>query len=203
MAESKKTAKAGPIADVAHPDKSVPADNSRSLVINRPILQDPMMTTGAEKVPKSADKPSVTNKKASRAVTIQPLSGSVEPSSKTEPKAPPVPSPSGETETGETPKLSESKADESSPAAEANAKLVDEEAERAKQAEHEAAIQKTIDSKKYFLPIKTVEQRKSARFVALGVLLALLLIVAWADIALDAGLIQINGVKPVTHFFSN
>jgi hypothetical protein len=39
--------------------------------------------------------------------------------------------------------------------------------------------------------------------VALGVVLAIVLALAWADIALDAGLIQINGVKPVTHFFSN
>jgi hypothetical protein len=39
--------------------------------------------------------------------------------------------------------------------------------------------------------------------VALGVLLSLVLILAWADIALDAGIIQLGNVKPVTHFFSN
>ena len=41
------------------------------------------------------------------------------------------------------------------------------------------------------------------RFVALGVLLSILLLLAWADIALDAGLVKVNSVKPVTHFFSN
>jgi hypothetical protein len=67
----------------------------------------------------------------------------------------------------------------------------------------EEAVQKLVDSKQYFLPINSVEKRKSKRFVALGIILAVLLAVAWADIALDAGLIQINGIKPVTHFFSN
>ena len=31
----------------------------------------------------------------------------------------------------------------------------------------------------------------------------LLLLLAWGDIALDANLIQVSGIKPVTHFFSN
>jgi hypothetical protein len=80
---------------------------------------------------------------------------------------------------------------------------VDLEAEAKQQAEHDAAIQKLVDSKKYFLPINAVEKRRSKRFVAVGVLLSLLLLAAWADIAADAGLISVPGVKPVTHFFSN
>lgn len=70
-------------------------------------------------------------------------------------------------------------------------------------AKHQAEIEKLTDSKKYYLPINTIEKRRSRRFVVLGTLLSLLLILAWADIALDAGLIHVNGVKPVTHFFSN
>jgi hypothetical protein len=79
---------------------------------------------------------------------------------------------------------------------------IDAEAE-AKQAEHDAAIQKLIDSKQYFLPINSVEKRRTKRVIVLGVALSLLLIIAWADVALDAGLVQIDGIKPVTHFFSN
>jgi hypothetical protein len=70
-------------------------------------------------------------------------------------------------------------------------------------AKRQAALEKLADSKKYYLPIDTVEKRRSRRFVALGVLLSLVLILAWADIALDAGIIQLGNVKPVTHFFSN
>lgn len=77
-----------------------------------------------------------------------------------------------------------------------------EAAEAAKQAEHVAEIQKLVDSKKYFLPINAVERRRSKRFIALGVVLSLILALAWLNIALDAGLIEIPGVKPFTHFFS-
>jgi len=40
-------------------------------------------------------------------------------------------------------------------------------------------------------------------FIILGVVLILLLAAAWADIALDAGLIHLDGVRPLTHLFSN
>jgi len=76
-------------------------------------------------------------------------------------------------------------------------------AETEAQAKHDEAIQKLIDAKQYFLPINAVELRKTKHFVVLGVIFSLLLLVAWADIALDAGLVQIPGIKPVTHFFSN
>ncbi len=77
------------------------------------------------------------------------------------------------------------------------------EAETTKEAQRQAAIDKLTDSKKYYLPINAVEKRRSRRFVILGIILSLLLIVAWADIALDAGLIHLGGIKPLTHFFSN
>lgn len=78
-----------------------------------------------------------------------------------------------------------------------------DETEAAAQAEHEVELQKIVDSKQYFLPINSLEKRRSRRFVLLGVVLSVVLLVAWADIALDASLITIPGIKPVTHFFSN
>lgn len=69
-------------------------------------------------------------------------------------------------------------------------------------AEHEAAIQKLVDSKQYYLPIKTVEQRRSQRNVIYGVLFTAFLIAAWLNIALDAGLIELGRIQPVTNFFS-
>jgi len=80
---------------------------------------------------------------------------------------------------------------------------VEAEAEAQAQAEHEAGIKKLVDNKQYFLPINSVEKRRSKRFVAVGILLSLLLVAAWADIALDAGLIELQNIKPVTHFFSS
>lgn len=77
-----------------------------------------------------------------------------------------------------------------------------EDAEAAAHAEEDARLQKLVDSKKYFLPINAVEQRRNARTATAGILLALILIVLWVDIALDAGLIHLGGLKAVTHFFS-
>jgi hypothetical protein len=77
------------------------------------------------------------------------------------------------------------------------------EAEADQETKRQAAIDKLTDNKKYYLPINAVEKRRSRRFVILGIILSLLLILAWADIALDSGLIHINGIKPLTHFFSN
>jgi hypothetical protein len=67
----------------------------------------------------------------------------------------------------------------------------------------EAEVQKLILSKKYFLPIDTVEKKRAERFVAIGILLSLILGLAWLDIALDAGIVHLNSIHPVTHFFSN
>jgi type IV secretory pathway VirB10-like protein len=75
--------------------------------------------------------------------------------------------------------------------------------ELAEKEKHDIAIQKLIDSKQYNLPINSVEKRRSKRVVIFGVLLSILLIAAWVDIALDANIIELNGINPVTHFFSN
>lgn len=77
------------------------------------------------------------------------------------------------------------------------------EAEAAAKAKHDAEIGQLVESKRYALPIKTVEQRKSKRFIVMGVGLALILIVVWLDVALDAGIIKLGGLDPPTHFFSN
>lgn len=74
------------------------------------------------------------------------------------------------------------------------------EAEEAERAKHAAEIQKLADSKKYYLPINAVEKRRSKR--ALIILIVFVVLAAvWADVASDAGMLTIPGVKPVTNFF--
>ncbi|HSX47527.1 MAG TPA: hypothetical protein VLF63_02015 [Patescibacteria group bacterium] len=77
-----------------------------------------------------------------------------------------------------------------------------DEAEKRKQQETELEVQKLTSSKKYFLPINTLETRRSHRNVALGILLSIILIVAWLDVALDAGIINMSTSLPHTKFFS-
>lgn len=79
----------------------------------------------------------------------------------------------------------------------------DLQAETAKRAEHEAAIQKLVESKQFYLPINSVEKRRTKRVMLLGVVLSIVLAAAWLDIALDAGLVQLGGLKSVTQFFGN
>jgi hypothetical protein len=67
----------------------------------------------------------------------------------------------------------------------------------------EAAIHKLADSRTYFLKINSVEKQRTKRFVILGIVVSILLALAWVDIALDAGIIKLGGLKPVTHLFSN
>jgi hypothetical protein len=68
--------------------------------------------------------------------------------------------------------------------------------------EHSEAIQKLVDSKQYNLPIVTGEKRRSRRVVVIGLFLSVVMLLVWLDVALDAGLIQLGGIKAVTHFFS-
>jgi hypothetical protein len=216
MAKTEKPDKAKKtIIDVTHADSAPPSPNSKSVIVtNRPILKDPMVVDeAADSEASSGDKPakssapSIAELAEAAAQKNQPEK---EAAAKPEKKIEPAAGPPAEKEDAakpaakepEKPDIKESETEEPDqpdkvkPAQEA-------EAEAAKAAEHDAAIEKLIEGKQYYLPINSIEKRRSKRFVAGGILLSLLLIVAWADIALDAGLIQVSGIKPLTHFFSN
>lgn len=203
--DAKKTAK----PDIDKPGKSAPSATSKPVIVsNRPLLKDPMVVdeNTASKTEESekeelahATGPKVkplgapikgdddgTENKADQAAEDK---GSA-PEPKTEPQE-------------EAPAGDNSQPTESQPAAGKETQPKSDDTKAAEQVRHDADTQKLIDSGKYELPINSVEKRKTKRFVVLGVLLAILLTLAWIDIAADAGLIQINGVKPVTHFFSN
>ncbi len=74
----------------------------------------------------------------------------------------------------------------------------DAEAEAAKAA-REAELEKLIESGKYAVPINAVQRKRSRMYVTLLCLLALVL----AAVLLDAGVLKIHGIKPLTHFFGS
>jgi hypothetical protein len=79
----------------------------------------------------------------------------------------------------------------------------EEKKKQAAEQEHQAAINKLVTAGTYTLPINAVERRRFRR-IAIGLFVLLLLAgVAWVDLALDAGLIDIPNVKAPTHFFKN
>jgi hypothetical protein len=81
-------------------------------------------------------------------------------------------------------------------------KTAEEEKAAKEAAERQAQFEKLVDSRQYYLPINA-SGRRVRRHVAVGLLAIIILVAAWADIALDAGLIHLGGLKPFTHFFSN
>jgi hypothetical protein len=208
------------IIDVTHADSAAPSPNSKSVIVpSRPILKDPMVVDKAEEdndakpmakavekdIPATAVTEPLASDKPSKALTVAELAETAANNNKKSEKATeePATEPEKPTETEEVPPQKEELVDETDETLKADKSDEAIKAETAAQVKHDAGVDKLVESKQYYLPIETIEKRRSKRFVALGVLLSLLLIVAWADIALDAGLIKVNGIKPVTHFFSN
>lgn len=204
MAKSKKATGTKPISDVAHPGTSAPSDTSKAIITQRPIMKDPMVVEeGIDKSEETAKKPAPVK---TREAKIAPLDEPVADTDATPDNAEPPDEAALEEVPEEPEKETDAESDDSDAkpdSKEKKSKKPDADAEAAADAAEAAKLQKLVNSKKYFLPINAVEQRRSKRFVNLGILLAILLVVAWADIALDAGLIQAGSVKPVTHFFSN
>lgn len=221
--EPKKAAKAKPIADVAQPGKTPPSDNSRAIITHRTLMKDPMVvaedqpdeTEGAQPASQAVPKTAVGGERK-----LQPLNETIAeaPASETPPAADETPKDQAQAEasTDTGPEAEKDSGTESSDAGinqdtdtgsstGSSDKPVPgelEAAEIARQEQHDTEMQKLVDSKKYFLPVNAVERRRSKRFIALGILLSLFLAAAWLDIALDANLVKINGIEPVTHFFS-
>ncbi len=170
-------------------DKKPAAPKKPAIVTKHTLLKD---QGAADESAKSADEPSEkVELKHTTETKISPLNQA---------DAPAVPAPQ------EKPAPAEQPAPEAGKDNKENAKSKppsQPDAQAAERAKHDAAIQKLIDSRKYELPINATEKSKSKHFVALGVILTILLVVVWADIALDAGLIHLGGLHSVTHFFSN
>lgn len=192
-------------AETANPDKPAPAPKAASEAESKPEPEPepkPETEPEAKLKPKHEKvlKPSATNTPADEPAAASDAPTPEDKDGKDQPATDKPKPDATENENGDKPETADTDAEGQSPTKVSTEQL---EAEAAAQAKHQAAIEKLADSKKYYLPINTVEKRRSRRFVAVGIILSLLLIVAWADIALDAGLIQIHGLKPVTHFFSN
>jgi hypothetical protein len=198
--------------DEEKPSGNVPASSEKPKLqpLSAPELESTKDDNGADKPTPAAEAPKPAKTEVAGEKVIAPLSSpndqsgdgnkpDTEPTkdtSETETAEAEVDKPEDSEAAQEQDKSNEKKAD----SAEA---VEDVEAEAKAEIEHDAAIEKLIDEKKHFLPINSVEKRKTKRFILLGVLLSIVLAAAWVDIALDAGLIQLDNIKPVTHFFSN
>lgn len=200
---TKKQSSSG-VFDVSKPGKSgLPASSTTRAIIvsNRPLMRDPMMSE-----PSKGDltPPPV---KPSPKMTIQPLHDTVE----HEPKAEPAPQANVQ---AAQPAEVTPKPPEGFPEPAPDAAIKPEEApgvppeneEREVDTElarkHAARLQKMIEEEEYFLPIKTMEERRSRKVAIIGLLLIIVLAAAWYDVALDAGLLPNTYDLPHTSFFT-
>lgn len=67
--------------------------------------------------------------------------------------------------------------------------------------QHIREIDQIVESGRYFLPINQLEKRHNRKMVLFGLVICVVLLVAWLDIALDAGIIPDSNNLPHTHFF--
>ena len=63
-------------------------------------------------------------------------------------------------------------------------------------------LKKMIEEEEYFLPIQTVEERRSRKVAVFGLILIIILAAAWYDAALDANLLPNTYNLPHTTFFT-
>lgn len=197
MAETKEITTQKKVFDVAKPS-STPADpTSRPLIVNHgPIAKDTTVVEDGPENEESTDK--ATESLLSKHAVIQPLvEQEVEPGLADEkvnnaderPKEEPTNEPSDE-KLGPDPKMLSN----------AQTKKLEEE-EQKRQHERKVQIDQLVSSGRYSLPINSVEKRKNRRLVIAGIVLCLLLMVVWYDVALDAGIVS-NVLKlPHTRFF--
>lgn len=211
------SAKPKKIIDVVHPNHSAPSDTSRPVIVNnRPILRDPMMSIELTSDNKPADDSALQNRVSTK-INIQPISDDktdeidtrvedepviekeVEPvlpvkpvvEDTTEPVPPEIKPVDNSENDIEAVNQLESKTEH-------DKSVIDAEI----QEKHEAELDGLVENKDYFLPINTATQKRTKNFVVIGVVVSILLVAVWVDLALDAGLIKIGGFKALTHIFS-
>lgn len=188
------------VFDVAKPGTSAPSTNSRPVIVtNRPVLKDPMVVTEATETSEAIT--GETPASSSSVVAPSMARMKIEPITK-EPAKSGDEAPQQAAET--TPEITETESSEDEISdAPNNAKpsAKDEEQAALKEAERAAEIDRLAISHKYYLPINQLERRRNRHYAIAGIVLIIILGLAWADISLDAGIVSIPGVKAPTHFF--
>lgn len=226
------SSKPASMTDVAHPDTSAPPDTSKPIITHRPMIKDPMMVEGG-KVPDEEQATGTAPISKAGETKLTPIDEKPDDKKAGQRDGKPADDPNPDDGPDKTPGGKQADDEEERPQEADGGDIAedgqgkDQEGNQDKQestdaegkgakskpkpkadqaaadSEEDPAVRKLIESKKYFLPINAVEHRRSARFAAVGIILALVLAAAWVDVALDAGLIHISGLKPVTHLFSN
>ena len=192
------------VFDVAKPGKTAADASSRPVIVtNRPVMKDPMV---ADEKPESeavaGETPQSANDSTAPSSThlkLEPLShDDATPKEETTKVTDEAPSPTRQSQNDTE---SQTADDEASELTKPKLSVEEQELAARKEAEQVEAVDALAASRKYYLPINQVEKRRNKQYAVAGVILIIILGLMWADIALDAGIVSIPGVKAPTHFF--
>lgn len=224
--KAKAKPKAAPkpaVFDVAKPGAPALATSStsRPIIIKHQNVPDPMVNEKPSPEPTENERqtaPTLLSPSAKK-IVIQPLHDAeekvdVKPSEPTKPTTEPAPeidiTAALKTDKPE-PKPEPAKEEPTPPKPEPKPVVVEPKVEIPKDkpviddeavlAERAAQVQKLVASQEYFLPIETIEQRRTKRTAILGVLSIIVLLAAWYNVSLDAQLLPNTYNLPHTSFF--
>lgn len=222
---SKSSAKdTSKVFDVSKPNKQPSSATSRPVIVtNRPIMQDPMMASNTKAVTETSPETETEASPSKVKMTIQPLSDgtdadkdAADTSAGSETDTATAASNAEETAKAEDTKAAEPAEESDSSGAETSdtpdtgddlplagdqTKTEKETAELEAAAKKQAELDTIAESKEYFLPINSVERRRSKLVTLLGAILILALGLLLLNLMLDAGFLRIPGISPLTHFF--
>ncbi|HEX8227025.1 MAG TPA: hypothetical protein VF572_04115 [Candidatus Saccharimonadales bacterium] len=207
--QNTETPPANRIIDIAKPGSLPPASATARPVIvsNRAVMQDPMMVPLGDILTPEVETPAPQPAQQTAKRVIRPL-GEAPPTGKdkdsdgvVEDSEKPSQAVAVKKEAVDTKPTSEDRASITDPLGSAETDTDNSKQDEVSKAQEE--IDRLIEEKTYFLPINSIEKRRSRHASILGLLLIIVLGAAWLNIALDAGLIKIGGLQPLTHFFSN
>lgn len=178
------------VIDIVHPKGARKVDETSKpiIVTNRPMVKDSMLT-------QSTDESTYRTTPAAHEMVVTPPESSAV--SEPEADADPNPQSNASAEQTDTPPPEELADSQQSVTSGKDGDSTSDSTETVDSSETDALI----EQKTYFLPINAALHRRSKRVAGIGTILIVVLLLAWFDIALDAGIIDIPALHPVTHFF--
>jgi len=197
--------------DVIAPGKTPPASSARPIIVtNRPMIHDPMAPSQASAEAVPAAQPSRVAPLISARAAVVPDVLPALPEAK-EPHMAPADG-AGQPPTSAPPAVPLSEVQHAvtgvtpasppgiSPAAIPDA-ATPQKTDR-QQAARLAEQEQVVASKQYYLPITATEQRRSIRRALIVLVIVLAAACIWLDLVLDANIVRLGPLRPLTHFFA-
>lgn len=208
--------------DVIAPGKTAPTPSARPIIVtNRPMIQDPMAPPADREVEAPEVEPSRIARPVKAAPVIAPgkqpaadeaapglpaadggtapvAPSAAQPAATAPPETAPAAEPAGP---GPAAKPAPGTLSTDAPAAAAAPAAATQQKAAREQAARLAAQEQIVVSRQYYLPISVAEQRRNVRRAVAVLVVVLVAACVWLDLLLDADIVRLGPLRPLTHFF--